>query len=148
MPGKWVAVSGLGLWALVRLAVNSGSDDDAPDPAAHSEPLPDAPELLAWLIIRDGEQAGSQYRLFRRSNIGRHPANDIAIADSAMSAVHATVVWENGRFVIYDLQSTNGVYVKEPDAHHWRRVQSTVLQDTMQIKLGRTVLHMMIVAPT
>lgn len=112
-----------------------------------TEILEDQPTVLAWLIIRDGDQAGSQYRLFNKTNIGRHPSNDIVAADSSMSAVHASVVWQDGQFVLRDLQSTNGVYVKETAGYSWQRVETAVLQDTMQIKLGRTVFHMMIVTP-
>lgn len=112
-----------------------------------TEILDDQPTVLAWLIIRDGDQAGSQYRLFNKTNIGRHPHNDIVAADSSMSAVHASVVWQNGQFVLHDLQSTNGVYVKESAGYSWQRVETAVLLDTMQIKLGRTVFHMMIVTP-
>ncbi|MCB8984521.1 MAG: FHA domain-containing protein [Ardenticatenaceae bacterium] len=116
-------------------------------PIEKTEILADQPTILAWLIIRDGELAGSQYRLFNRTNIGRHPTNDIVLEDSAVSAVHATVVWDDGQFMLHDLQSTNGVYLKEAVGYSWQRVETAVLQDTMQIKLGRTVFHMMIVAP-
>jgi len=108
--------------------------------------LEDQPAVLAWLIIRDGEQAGSQFRLRHKTVIGRHPSNDIVLDDSAMSTIHASVVWENGQFVLRDLQSTNGVYVKEVGGYSWQRVETAVLQNATQIKLGRTVLHMMIVA--
>jgi hypothetical protein len=110
-----------------------------------TEILNDSPTLLAWLIIRDGEQAGGQYRLFTKTMIGRHPVNDIVLVDSAMSAIHASVAWENDQFVLYDLQSTNGVYVKESAEYSWRRVTTAVLHDAMQIKLGRTVFHVMMV---
>ncbi|MBK8985998.1 MAG: FHA domain-containing protein [Chloroflexi bacterium] len=104
------------------------------------------PETLAWLVIRDGDQAGSQYRLFAKTLIGRHPTNDVALPDSAMSSVHAVITWENGRFTLNDLQSTNGVYVKEVGDYSWRRVNTAVLNNNMQIKLGRTVFHMLVIA--
>jgi len=110
------------------------------------ERLEDQPAVLAWLIIRDGDQAGSQFRLRHKTVIGRHPSNDIVLDDSAMSTIHASVVWENGQFVLRDLQSTNGVYVKEAGGYIWERVETAVLPNATQIKLGRTVLHMMIVA--
>ncbi|MCA9971300.1 MAG: FHA domain-containing protein, partial [Anaerolineales bacterium] len=121
--------------------------DPASDPVDKTEILADQPTVLAWLVIRDGAQAGSQYRLFNRTTIGRHATNDIVLDDSAVSAVHAMVAWEDGEFVLHDLQSTNGVYLKESAGYSWQRVETAVLGDTMQIKLGRTVFHMMVVAP-
>ena len=45
------------------------------------------------------------------TTIGRSPANDIVIDNPTVSAYHAVVVFENGRFVLRDLESTNGTVV-------------------------------------
>lgn len=111
-----------------------------------TEILSDQPTVLAWLIIREGEQAGSQFRLFGVTQIGRHPSNDIVLTDASVSGRHARVVWENGRFTLHDLQSTNGVYVKEETTYSWQRISTVDLADAVQVRLGRVVLHMMVVA--
>lgn len=111
-----------------------------------TEILSDQPAVLAWLIIREGEQAGSQFRLFGVTQIGRHSSNDIVLTDPSVSGRHARVVWEDGRFTLHDLQSTNGVYVKEETTYSWQRISTVDLADAVQVRLGRVVLHMMVVA--
>ncbi|MBP6471264.1 MAG: FHA domain-containing protein [Chloroflexi bacterium] len=111
-----------------------------------TEILSDQPTVLAWLIIREGEQAGSQFRLFGVTQIGRHPSNDIVLTDPSVSGRHARVVWEDGRFILYDLQSTNGVYLKDDATYSWQRISTVDLADSVQVRLGRVVLHMMVVA--
>jgi pSer/pThr/pTyr-binding forkhead associated (FHA) protein len=43
--------------------------------------------------------------------IGRLPENDIRLDDLAVSGYHAKIVFEGGRFVVYDENSTNGLYI-------------------------------------
>jgi predicted component of type VI protein secretion system len=43
--------------------------------------------------------------------IGRHPSCELAIREDDVSRRHAEVRCENGGFVVYDLQSTNGTFV-------------------------------------
>ena len=45
--------------------------------------------------------------------IGRDPASDIYINNLNVSWNHAKIVNENGQYVIYDLNSTNGTYVND-----------------------------------
>ncbi|HEU5370346.1 MAG TPA: FHA domain-containing protein, partial [Ktedonobacterales bacterium] len=63
-------------------------------------------------LRRRGGQAGAEqvYRLDREViQIGRHVSNDIVVNDRRVSRHHAQVRYENGRFVIYDLGSLNGI---------------------------------------
>jgi pSer/pThr/pTyr-binding forkhead associated (FHA) protein len=45
--------------------------------------------------------------------IGRETDNMLIIPDPSVSRHHARIVFENGALVVYDLNSTNGVYVNE-----------------------------------
>lgn len=66
----------------------------------------------ALILRRRGGQAGPEqvYRLDREVvQIGRHVSNDIVVNDRRVSRHHAQVRFENGRFVIYDLGSLNGI---------------------------------------
>jgi hypothetical protein len=114
--------------------------------SAKTEVLPSEPELLAWLVVRQGEQTGKQFRLGESTLIGRDPDNDIVIEDTAISGKHARVQVEDGRFFIYDHGSTNGVLIYRPDSDRWQKVERYELKDGTQIKLGRTVLHLMTLA--
>ncbi len=63
---------------------------------------------LAYLI-RNSD--GKSFKLGNTTNIGRSADNDIVLDDPSVSSEHAKVKFENGKFVLYDLASTNGTYV-------------------------------------
>ncbi len=79
-----------------------------PSQAARAPQMPQA----VLRLRRRGGQAGAEqvYRLDREViQIGRHVSNDIVVNDRRVSRHHAQVRYENGRFVIYDLGSLNGI---------------------------------------
>lgn len=45
-------------------------------------------------------------------SIGRKSDNDVPIKDSEMSRYHASIRFENGKYFIFDLNSTNGIYFR------------------------------------
>lgn len=47
------------------------------------------------------------------TNIGRHPHNDLIINDPRISRHHAQLRYENGKFFIYDSNSTFGTFVNQ-----------------------------------
>jgi hypothetical protein len=80
----------------------------APGYAPMAPPMPQA----VLRLRRRAGQAGTEqiYRLDREViQIGRHVSNDIVVNDRRVSRHHAQVRFENGRFVIYDLGSLNGI---------------------------------------
>ena len=44
-------------------------------------------------------------------SFGRHPDNDVIISEAGISRFHAKLCFENGIFVLYDLDAKNGTYV-------------------------------------
>jgi len=74
-------------------------------------PAPQMPQAVLRLRRRGGQTGAEQvYRLDREViQIGRHVSNDIVVNDRRVSRHHAQVRYENGRFVIYDLGSLNGI---------------------------------------
>jgi len=51
-------------------------------------------------------------------HIGRHQSNDVVVNDTKVSRQHAVIRYENGQFILYDLQSTNGVGVNGVMTHN------------------------------
>ena len=104
--------------------------DDGSEPAERTVVLAQSP-LLA---ITRGARAGESVPLGTASatSIGRAPGNDLVIPDAAVSSQHCRIRPEAGRFVIHDLQSTNGTYVNE------RRVGRHALSEGDVIRLGDT----------
>jgi hypothetical protein len=64
----------------------------------------------AYLIV-DGSQI---YLLSRNAvNIGRSPENELVLPDRRVSRAHAQIRLVNGRYVIFDLNSTGGTFVND-----------------------------------
>lgn len=116
-----------------------------PPPQSHNiaktEVLHYQAEIDAWLEIGSGDRQGEKFRLQPLTEIGRDVRNDIVIEDTALSALHARILSENGRFFIVDQNSTNGVFIFESSTNRWEKQDSYELQDGTEIKIGRTVLH-------
>ena len=66
--------------------------------------------------------------------IGRSPSADLRINDKAISRDHACISFEDGQYLIEDLQTTNGTKV------NGKRVRSGELQDGDTIQLGQTTI--------
>ena len=87
------------------------------------------------LEILSGDRAGTVVPLGENTvRIGRKPENELVLADEKVSGRHAEVVFEEGRYVLRDLGSTNGTSMDG------RPVEEVVLtaQDTFQV--GRILL--------
>jgi len=115
----------------------AGGPAGTPGPAK-TEILHKMPEKMAYLIIQSGARAGKEYRLAETTTIGRDGQHcDIVLDDTAASGQHAKVKLEQGRFVLYDLASTNGVTVNniEIDRH--------VLDNGDKVNIGKTTLAFM-----
>ena len=104
-------------------------------------------ELMAWLVLGSGTRKGEQFRLYVDTRIGRDPSNDIILDDTALSGFHVRVKLENGRFIAYDQNSTNGLFAFDAQRNRWEKQERIELQDGSRIKLGRTVFHFMTLKP-
>ncbi len=92
-------------------------------------------DCVGWLVALTGELKGRDFRLTPGKNLIGTSANcEVVLTDQYMSARHATVNYEEGRFTFTDLDSTNGSYVNE------KRVAREELIDNDKIRLGRTEL--------
>jgi hypothetical protein len=98
----------------------------------HTEQMGARPAPSAWLVLRTGRRAGKQFGLQRGKNtVGRDPSKaDILIEDDTVSGEHARVKFEQGRFYVYDLASTNGTYVNN------RKIQRSLLMDNDTVRFG------------
>ncbi len=78
-----------------------------------AEPKP--PSSSAELIAIEGPCAPQSFPIPSQGlTIGRHPDNDIVLADELMvSRHHAIITLEQGQYVLYDRDSANGTWVNE-----------------------------------
>ena len=88
---------------------------------------------VAWLVAANGRSKGRDMRLGRVTAVGRDGLqNNIVLDDSSTSALHVKIRLERGRFVLYDLASTNGTFI------NGKRVQKQTLLDGDEVIIGRT----------
>lgn len=105
---------------------------DAPDEVADTgREVPERPQVVH--IGLDGNEF--IVPLSWRCTVGRGPANDIAVEDQRASKNHVEIRYEDGGYVLHDLESANGTllngeYVVEP----------TPLKHDDEIVIGRTML--------
>jgi len=98
----------------------------------YTRPLPE-------LILRD------RFRTLKRVDltrfpfvIGRSAESDLVLAESGVSRRHAAIEENNGKFLVRDLDSTNGLFVND----HFTR--EFTLQDGDKITIGDFNLHVVL----
>lgn len=117
-----------------------GGGPDIPAPASNRTMAIDLESLGApkkpvrgWLVIVEGNQKGTDFRLYEGSNrIGAGADNDIVVTDEYLSTLHAQVRVDGNSYEFIDNGSTNGSYVND------RRVNKEEIIDNDRIRLGRT----------
>ena len=74
----------------------------------------------------------------RKYFIGRGEGNNIVISDPEVSRKHAVIYYEDGGFVIEDLDSRNGTFLNR------RRIKKERIEDGDKIKIGNRVFTVMV----
>ena len=100
--------------------------EGAPDPAAPPPPPPAGPRktvllteqrkapVVGWFVALDGEQKGEDFRIRDGQNIlGSGADADIVIRDGTVSSRHASLRYKDQKFVLTDLDSTNGTFLND-----------------------------------
>lgn len=95
------------------------------------------PPALAWVAVERGSHQGARQDMHqdRPLAVGRDGQQcELVLDDPEVSGQHALIKYEQGRFVIYDMASTNGTFV------NGHRVQRQSLMDGDRIRIGGTTL--------
>jgi hypothetical protein len=92
--------------------------------------------VVAWLVVADGTMRGEDFRLpSGTARLGQHPRCDIRISgDTFVSTQHAEFRFQGGVYWVYDLASTNGLFL------NGSRIEQASLTDGDNIKAGTTTL--------
>ncbi len=91
------------------------------------------PKELGMLVVRSGPRTGQSFPLQEITSIGRDSErNEISLDDSAMSRENTRIKLESGKFVIYDLASTNGTLV------NGEKILKQVLANGDDVQIGDT----------
>ena len=76
----------------------------------------------------------SHYIFITGATIGRHHDNTVILQDPSLSRFHARLDYQNGKFYIQDLSSSNGIFVNDA------KVRRREIKDFDRITLGQTML--------
>ena len=92
-------------------------------------------DCVGWVVALTGDLKGRDFRLTPGKNVlGTSATCEVVLTDQYMSGRHATINYEDQRFTLIDLDSTNGTYLND------KRMSREELIDNDRIRLGRTDL--------
>jgi hypothetical protein len=121
---------------LSALADPSGDPSDATDtePEANAEPE-EVSSGFPNMVIITGPSSGKKIPLLPMTmSIGREHDNNIELKDPDVGRYHARVLYDRGRFVLEDLESSNGTWL------NGEKISEVALKNGDRIKLGETEL--------
>ncbi len=100
--------------------------EKAAKPAKQANPL-----FFAWLVSLGGPDRGNDYRILKeKTSIGKSDDSDIVIKADFVSRNHALLSYEDYKFTLNDLQSTNHTFVND------KKISRKILKDDDLIKFG------------
>jgi len=68
--------------------------------------------VVGWLVALDGPQKGEDFRIREGQNIlGSGGESDIQLHDATISSRHASLRYKDNKFILSDLDSTNGTFL-------------------------------------
>jgi len=133
------AVALVGIVALVlvmRRGAGGRAQVGGPAPAAGAVGEPPLPQAKLLDLRKSTETVLTQ----RRVRIGRTADNDIVIPGEGVSALHATIAYQDGAFYLEDQRSSNGTWLNDDrqrlEPHHPVRLKSgdRIRFDTCELK--------------
>ncbi len=86
--------------------------------------------LPAIVTVEGGDGLITQHRFTRAFTIGREDGCDLLVDHGSVSRSHARIYWEQGRWWVQDLQSTNGTFL------NGNRVEQAPIDGSGDIRLG------------
>jgi eukaryotic-like serine/threonine-protein kinase len=94
--------------------------------------------MQAYLRVTSGPDAGRNFDLGEglTLTIGRGEKSDTKLTDSSVSRLHCTVKWEDGKFLLSDLDSVGGTLVDG------KKVKDHVLKHDQEFQIGGTRLKL------
>lgn len=93
--------------------------------------------VVGWFVAMNGDQKGEDFRVRDGQNtLGSAPESDIAIRDRTVSAHHASIRHKDQKFVLTDLDSSNGTFLNDgPEP-----VARQELKDNDTVRVGEVIL--------
>jgi len=119
--------------AAVQMERSPGFDPRKTVPLATVRRAP----VVGWVVVMEGAQKGEDFRLREGKNaLGSDECSDVTLRDPSISGKHASISYRDGKFMITDLDSTNGTFLN----HDLEPVARCELKDNDLIRVGATTL--------
>lgn len=91
--------------------------------------------VVGWFVAMSGEQKGEDFRLREGKNtVGSAADSQIVLRDSTVSGQHASVRFEDGKFTVTDLDSSNGTFLND------KKIAREELNDNDMIRFGEVTV--------
>lgn len=156
-PGEARLPLGFGTEAADKTVIQSGYDRASDDRADHTiiesqHPIADVIPSdstvivrggkrgvtgpLAYFVKRNGIRAGSITLVRDGMTMGRAADQDMVFSNETVSKRHAKLKSEDSHFVYWDLASSNGSFLLQPDGSRRRIFEPVVLTDGDSLFLG------------
>jgi len=87
-------------------------------------------------LVKSSFSLANEFSVTNGKDIGRAIDNDIVLPDTYVSRKHAKISFENGVYVIEDLNSTNGTFLNGDDIKGKGKLP---LKDDDEIRFGTTI---------
>jgi len=95
------------------------------------------PPVVGWFVALNGEQKGEDFRVRDGQNIlGSSPEADIVIHDATVTGKHASLRYKEGKFILTDLDSSNGTFINDNSGP----IAREELKDNDVVRVGETYL--------
>lgn len=121
--------------AKTRLEFGEGAVDETKSAARRTMLISERkrPPVVGWLVAMNGEQRGEDFRLHEGQNmIGATADCQVALKDATVTGKHASLRYQDGKFFLTDLDSTNGTYLNDKP----ERIIREELKDNDMIRIG------------
>ena len=93
--------------------------------------------VVGWLVVLNGAQKGEDFRLREGKNsLGSARDAEVSLHDPAVSQIHASINYKDAKFLLTDLDSTNGTFVNDAN----EGISRVELHDNDVIRVGETTL--------
>jgi hypothetical protein len=70
--------------------------------------------VVGWLVAMNGDQKGEDFRIREGPNtVGNGVDVEILLRDDTVSGKHASIRYAEGKFLLTDLDSTNGTFLND-----------------------------------
>lgn len=93
------------------------------------------PPVVGWFVAMTGDQKGEDFKVREGKNIiGSTMEAQIVLQDSTVSGQHASLRYEEGKFYLTDLDSSNSSYVND------KKIAREELKDNDVIRFGDVTL--------